>query len=592
MADVSSLHVGRFMRLPRRSDERWQGGLVRLPSWVESPDGPYRPWAGLWVSRSTGLIHLKMEDRRDAHDWTLACAALIEFGLKANLVGCRPAVLEVADRDLGERIRAVLADPELQVVDVPELAAVRSVLAAMEEDENDGAPSPGALAGRGVTVERMRSFAGAARRFWDAAPWRHLTDEDLVHVEAPVTAPGLGHCTVLGGAGHMFGLGFFDSADDFEAFQEAADAPPALDRPRWSVLFGPMTDMPFADVDLWEEHDLPVAAGDAYPLALQFNDEGVRRPDARTLAYLEGLLTALAGTTEDEIDSGRWTRECTTYEGTVRYRLAIPALLEPIEADASDESGSTPVDQAQDLAYLALDAFGRRRIQLARKALALSRDCADGWAVLAEETPDPERACALYAEAVSAGARALGPEVFEREAGHFWDLVRTRPYMRARFALADRLESLGRRDEALEHYLELLRLNPRDSQGVRERALPALLLAGRDGDAADLLDRYGGDTGAVLQYGRALVDYRRDRDGAGARESLGQALRANRWVARYLTGAAPLPAEDPDRYAFGSEEEAVIAARLLTEAWRATPGATEWLSAAARARRGGGKKRR
>jgi hypothetical protein len=31
----------------------------------------------------------------------------------------------------------------------------------------------GALEGAGVTVNRMRAFAAAARRFWESAPWRH-----------------------------------------------------------------------------------------------------------------------------------------------------------------------------------------------------------------------------------------------------------------------------------------------------------------------------------------------------------------------------------------------------------------------------------
>ena len=61
MGEVSSLRVGRFMRLPRRSDERWQGGLVRLPSWVDEPDGPFRPWAAVWVSRRTGLAHHRLD---------------------------------------------------------------------------------------------------------------------------------------------------------------------------------------------------------------------------------------------------------------------------------------------------------------------------------------------------------------------------------------------------------------------------------------------------------------------------------------------------------------------------------------------------
>ncbi len=77
---------------------------------------------------------------------------------------------------------------------------------------------------------------------------------------------------------------------------------------RWSVLFGPIADMPFGDMDLWEDQSLPVAGDQAYPVALWIGPKGkVVRPDARVLAYLEGLLLALAETREQEIDQGRWT---------------------------------------------------------------------------------------------------------------------------------------------------------------------------------------------------------------------------------------------------------------------------------------------
>jgi hypothetical protein len=46
---------------------------------------------------------------------------------------------------------------------------------------------------------------------------------------------------------------------------------------------------------------------------------------------------------------------------------------------------------------------------------------------------------------------------------------------------------------------------------------------------------------------------------------------------KYLTGKQELPHNGPSSYALGSEEEAVICARALADAWRATPGNAEWL---------------
>src|SRR5713101_5444 len=182
MAQVSSLMLARFMRLPRRSADAWEGGILRMPMWVDGTDGtPYRPSGGVWVSLETGLANMKLAEA-DAGDPTLAVEALLELAFK--FAQTRPAAIQVADRALGEQIATALGDPELSVTVDPRLAAAKAMLEHMAADTN-GPRHPAALEGRGVTVERMRAFAVAARDFYAAAPWRHLSDEDLIHVEAP-----------------------------------------------------------------------------------------------------------------------------------------------------------------------------------------------------------------------------------------------------------------------------------------------------------------------------------------------------------------------------------------------------------------------
>ncbi len=622
--------IERFKRLPRLSDDRWQGGLARVPSWIDrGPDGkPYRPRAGIWVSLKTGMINLKLEPEPGAHDWSLALDALLEFGLKRGLAGCRPGGLEVADEDLGSHLLNALGDRDLGLTVSRDLPAVRRVLAVMSEQVAGAPPPPDALDAPGVTVDRMRAFADAAKRFYEAAPWRYLSDEDLIHVEAPAVQRGLKHVTVLGAGGKTFGLGFFESVDDYNEVQERLEPEALMERARWSLLFGSISEMPFGDADLWEEHGLLVAGDDAYPVGIRFSPDGkLRRPDAAVLSYLEGLLRALAETTEDEIDQGRWTRRIETHDGPATFQLSIPPLLEPLDAprharraglsdrramervtaeierlmarsdfkdieaankalqhrfrgpmDEIPSTAETPLEKAQEIVYRAFEARGRRRIQLARKALELSADCADAYVILAEHAVDLEQARDLYAKGVAAGERALGPRAFAEEAGHFWGLIATRPYMRARFGLAQDLEALGQTDEAIGHYRELLRLNPNDNQGVRDTLLPALLAASRDDEAETLLGQFRDDPTAIWRYGWALWTFRKEGDSPAARESLRQAVRANRRVPKYLTGEEELPDDDPPGYALGSEEEAVICAHALGAVWRSTPGAGQWLA--------------
>src|SRR5690606_19808626 len=107
---------------------------------------------------------------------------------------------------------------------------------------------------------------------------------------------------------------------------------------------------------------------------------------------------------------------------------------------------------AQDLIYDAWEAPSRqKRLKLAHQALALWPDCADAYVLLAEHAKNLEEALKLYEDAVAAGERALGKRAFGEDAGHFWLIHDTRPYMRARYGLARMLGLVERYDEAIAH---------------------------------------------------------------------------------------------------------------------------------------------
>ena len=264
--------------------------------------------------------------------------------------------------------------------------------------------------------------------------------------------------------------------------------------------------------------------------------------------------------------------------GFTTLEEANAALRERFSGPMADvpSTATTPLEKAQELMYRAFNARGRRRIQLARKALELSADCADAYVVLAEESFAPETACNFYEQGVQAGERALGPDVFTRHAGRFWDILGTRPYLRARLGLAQSLEDLGRVEEAIQHYHELLRLNASDNQGVRYSLLSVLLDEGRAAEALMLIGRFDEES-ALWCYGRALALFQREGDSAAAREALRTAVRVNRHVPQFLTEEADRPGLEPTGYTPGSREEAMVCDTDLGDAWGATPGAIDWL---------------
>jgi tetratricopeptide (TPR) repeat protein len=253
-----------------------------------------------------------------------------------------------------------------------------------------------------------------------------------------------------------------------------------------------------------------------------------------------------------------------------QFAAGLPGVADP----------DTPLGQAQEIVYRAFEERDEnRRIQLAREALAVCPDCADAYVLLAEHAPSRRQALELYEQGVAAGERALGTDFFEQQVGHFWGILPSRPYMRARLGLAEALWTAGRRDEAVAHLQDMLRLNPNDNQGLRSILAAFLLFLDRDDDLAELLDRYAGEGTATWAYTRALLAFRQQGDTVEARRLLKAARKANKYVPPYLLGEKHPPLEQPTSYTLGGESEALIYIGSFLPGWKNTPGAIAWLRA-------------
>ena len=263
----------------------------------------------------------------------------------------------------------------------------------------------------------------------------------------------------------------------------------------------------------------------------------------------------------------------------------IKAFLSDIVAKGNPlpHRAETALERAQDIIYDAWETTSSaEQVRLAKKALQLSPDCADAYVILAEKSAHSlEEAAALLVEGVAAGERAQGKDAFEKYAGSFWGFIETRPYMRARLALAQVLWRLGRRPEAMEHAHALLSLNPGDNQGVRYQLLGWSLQISNNRRIKELLESYPNDGAAAWLYGRALYAFRTERDSRRSRLVLARARSTNRYVTDYFLRRKPMPDTLPDVMTYGGEDEAIIVASEQGAAWRNTPGALRWLSARA-----------
>src|SRR5579884_1445140 len=271
-------------------------------------------------------------------------------------------------------------------------------------------------------------------------------------------------------------------------------------------------------------------------------------------------------------------------------RRAMEGVMQQLVAGLQGQAHpDTPLGQAQALVYRAFEEPDeQKRMQLAKDALAVSPDCADACVLLAEHATSRKEALRHYEQGVAAGERALGAEAFQRDVGHFWGILETRPYMRARLGLAHALWTAGRRDEAVRHLQDMLRLNPSDNQGVRYTLAGFLLFLDRDDDLDRLLQQYPDEGSAAWAYTKALLAFRRHGDTPEARQLLKEAQKTNKHVPAYLLGEKFPPTEPPGYYSPGDESEALNYLGSFLAAWKSTPGAIAWLRENAPARKKSG----
>ena len=250
----------------------------------------------------------------------------------------------------------------------------------------------------------------------------------------------------------------------------------------------------------------------------------------------------------------------------------VADLTRTMRAQAPEEQAQALIDQAWEA------RTQRQAAALARRALEIFPDCADAYNVLAgAEARSAEDALVLYEHGVDAGRRSLGNAFFDEHRGHFWGMIETRPYLRARRGLADCLWALGRKRESLTHCEALLELNPDDDQGIRHGLLSRYLALGNDMGAARLFRDYPHDASAAFLWSRVLLDLRRG-DQVAATEHLVLAMHGNPHVAGFFAGKRKPPARLPAHYSPGDRNEAALYIANFAEAWLASADAMDWLT--------------
>lgn len=234
-------------------------------------------------------------------------------------------------------------------------------------------------------------------------------------------------------------------------------------------------------------------------------------------------------------------------------------------------------EKAQDLIYDAYESTGKKRIELAKKALKLYPNIPDAYNILAELELNPLKEEQLLLKAIEVGEKELGKDFIKENKGYFWGIVSTRPYMRAKFNYADFLHENERFEEAIRQYEDLLELNPNDNQGARYELFIVYVESGLFKKAEALLKKYNETTTANGAYNLVLIELLQNGVTNKAKQLLKKAKQQNPYVPDYLLGKKDIPMYLPSHYQLGSESEAIIYADNHWTLWAGNPKLLDFL---------------
>lgn len=244
---------------------------------------------------------------------------------------------------------------------------------------------------------------------------------------------------------------------------------------------------------------------------------------------------------------------------------------------SNDHQVSDTKARSQELALNALSAADTtEQLELAVKAVVLDPRCTDALVILAdifEEIDDYIEAMYLI---VLRAAEDLGQEAFHQERGHFWEVVETRPYMRARLQLALALVEAEMNNQAIAEFEGMLDLNANDNLGARFPLLALYFETGKLDLASSLLVRFADDNSTQFTWLRLLQAILMG-DNTAAEGELQRARAKNKHVEGFLAGRKRLPDQMPETLATGDITEAVVCAFEIRKAWAAHPNALSWL---------------
>ena len=180
---------------------------------------------------------------------------------------------------------------------------------------------------------------------------------------------------------------------------------------------------------------------------------------------------------------------------------------------------------------------------------------------------DGEMTIEDYQEYIDDFKRNVGEEFFKENEGNFWAIPETRTFMGCLFEQTLLFWQNDEKAKAIDQLKYILKLNPRDDQGVRYVLLAYLLELDMLEDAQSLMMSYGDDYSTYWSFCELLLDIKKHEDSAIIEMEFGMCVECNEYVVPYLIGDEKIPSDAVGSYDDGDRNEAIFYVQSAGDAW-------------------------
>ena len=225
------------------------------------------------------------------------------------------------------------------------------------------------------------------------------------------------------------------------------------------------------------------------------------------------------------------------------------------------EFDDDPKFKSDDLLEEAFETTSKTKaIKLAKQALEIYPDNIDAESFIADYEEHQIKKLEKYNNIIEHATKLLEKEnIFDQKnIGDFWEILETRPYMRARSKKITILIDLGRYTEAINECEEMLKLCESDNLGIRYTLIGLYCALEKFEECEKLYKKYNEDS-AFMLFPMAIMNFKKGNY-KKTKKFLKDVQEINPYIIKILKNEISMQknADDIEYYAPGSMEEASI----------------------------------